>query len=111
MLKKLVPKLQVNSIYDIDLNGIWQSGIRGIITDLDNTLVGAKDPSATPERRRLLQPAERIGLSEDVRPVKIGNRCYLVDVIGTEHRRISLIIHHRKRLDDLNCLQLAGIFR
>jgi hypothetical protein len=61
LLKKLVPKLQVNSIYDIDLNGIWQSGIRGIITDLDNTLVGAKDPSATPELLDWLKLVQEAG--------------------------------------------------
>ena len=49
MLQNLMPKLSVRSIYDIDLDQLWTSGIRGIITDLDNTLVGAKDPLATPE--------------------------------------------------------------
>lgn len=49
MLQNLVPRLAVRTIYDIDLDKLWKSGIRGIITDLDNTLVGAKDPQATPE--------------------------------------------------------------
>jgi HAD superfamily phosphatase (TIGR01668 family) len=49
LLKKLIPALQVNTIYDIDLTELWEKGIRGIITDLDNTLVGAKAPLATPE--------------------------------------------------------------
>ncbi|MFC0215857.1 YqeG family HAD IIIA-type phosphatase [Paenibacillus chartarius] len=49
MLNKLTPRLQVKTIYDIDLNELYKAGIRGIITDLDNTLVGARDPHATPE--------------------------------------------------------------
>lgn len=49
LLKKLIPRLQVNTIYDIDLEALWNQGYRGIITDLDNTLVGAKAPLATPE--------------------------------------------------------------
>lgn len=49
MLNNLIPKLSVQTIYDIDVQQLWNSGIRGIITDLDNTLVGAKDPHATPE--------------------------------------------------------------
>jgi HAD superfamily phosphatase (TIGR01668 family) len=49
LLQNLVPKLAVRTIYDINLDQLWNSGIRGIITDLDNTLVGAKDPLATPE--------------------------------------------------------------
>jgi HAD superfamily phosphatase (TIGR01668 family) len=35
----LRPRLTVSSIYDLDLEGLWQRGIRGMILDLDNTLV------------------------------------------------------------------------
>ncbi|MBD2844497.1 YqeG family HAD IIIA-type phosphatase [Paenibacillus sp. IB182496] len=49
MFKRLLPKMIVNTIYDIDLQKLHELGLRGIITDLDNTLVGARDPSATPE--------------------------------------------------------------
>lgn len=61
MLKKLIPSLQVNTIYDIDLNDLWQKGYRGIITDLDNTLVGAKAPLATPELIDWLKVVGQIG--------------------------------------------------
>ncbi|MCS7458542.1 YqeG family HAD IIIA-type phosphatase [Paenibacillus doosanensis] len=61
MLKKLVPQLQVNTIYDIDLNELWKQGKRGIITDLDNTLVGAKAPLATPELIDWLKVVSQIG--------------------------------------------------
>ncbi|HZG84117.1 YqeG family HAD IIIA-type phosphatase [Paenibacillus sp.] len=49
MLQMLLPKQTVRTIYDIDLEALKASGIRGIMTDLDNTLVGAKVPLATPE--------------------------------------------------------------
>ncbi|MNI03776.1 Mitochondrial PGP phosphatase [compost metagenome] len=61
MLQKLVPKLSVRTIYDIDLQQLWNSGIRGIITDLDNTLVGAKDPLATPELIEWLGQLKQVG--------------------------------------------------
>ncbi|TDF96786.1 YqeG family HAD IIIA-type phosphatase [Paenibacillus piri] len=61
MLKKLLPGLQVNTIYDLDLNALWEQGIRGIITDLDNTLVGAKAPLATPELLDWLKVVGQIG--------------------------------------------------
>ncbi|GAA4858741.1 YqeG family HAD IIIA-type phosphatase [Paenibacillus vulneris] len=61
MLKKLVPRLQVNTIYDIDLQKLWNEGKRGIITDLDNTLVGAKAPLATPELIDWLKVVGQIG--------------------------------------------------
>ncbi|WP_409341411.1 YqeG family HAD IIIA-type phosphatase [Paenibacillus sp. MBLB4367] len=49
MINKLVPRMQAKTVYDIDLNALRRAGIRGVITDLDNTLVGAKEPVATPK--------------------------------------------------------------
>lgn len=49
LLKKLIPHKSVSSIYEINLQALKDAGIRGIITDLDNTLAGAKDPLATPK--------------------------------------------------------------
>jgi HAD superfamily phosphatase (TIGR01668 family) len=49
LLKQLLPDLHVNSIYEIDVDALHKRGVKGIITDLDNTLVGAKEPLATPE--------------------------------------------------------------
>ncbi|RJX41233.1 YqeG family HAD IIIA-type phosphatase [Paenibacillus pinisoli] len=49
MFERLLPNMRVHSVYDIDLNVLHAQGVRGIITDLDNTLVGAKEPLATPE--------------------------------------------------------------
>lgn len=51
----MVPKLTVRTIFDIDLAELKRQGIKGIITDLDNTLVGAKVPYATPELASWLQ--------------------------------------------------------
>jgi HAD superfamily phosphatase (TIGR01668 family) len=49
MFKRLLPDQIVNTVFDIDLDELKTQGVRGIITDLDNTLVGAKTPLATPE--------------------------------------------------------------
>jgi len=49
LLHLMLPKLTVRTIYDIDLQELKRRGIRGIMTDLDNTLVGAKVALATPE--------------------------------------------------------------
>lgn len=49
MLKQLIPSLYVQSIYHIDLEAMKQQGIKGIITDLDNTLVAWDSPHATPK--------------------------------------------------------------
>lgn len=61
MLKQFVPDLQVESVHHIDLKKLWNQGFRGIITDLDNTLVGAGDPTATPELIHWLAKVHQTG--------------------------------------------------
>lgn len=61
MFEMLVPKLRVNTVFDIDLEKLYQQGYRGIITDLDNTLVGAKAPLATPELVEWFKKVKEIG--------------------------------------------------
>jgi hypothetical protein len=54
--------MQVKTIYDIPLDRLIEMGIRGIITDLDNTLVGARVPAATPALIEWLAEVKRRGL-------------------------------------------------
>ncbi|MFF2482782.1 YqeG family HAD IIIA-type phosphatase [Paenibacillus sp. NPDC058071] len=49
MFERLLPHMRVDTVYDIQLDELYAKGVRGIITDLDNTLVGAKVALATPE--------------------------------------------------------------
>jgi len=62
MIEVFLPKLMVKSIYDIPLDDLYAKGIRGIITDLDNTLVGAKTPLATEELVTWLATVKEKGL-------------------------------------------------
>ena len=39
VFRKFYPDLRKNSIYEIDFNGLYKKGIRGLIFDIDNTLV------------------------------------------------------------------------
>lgn len=61
MFEMLVPKLRVNTVFDIDLESLYAKGYRGIITDLDNTLVGAKAPLATPELLEWFEKVKNVG--------------------------------------------------
>lgn len=61
MLKSFVPKLQAESVFDIDLDQLKQQGVIGIITDLDNTLVGAGVPLAPPPLAAWLTSAQEAG--------------------------------------------------
>jgi uncharacterized protein len=49
VLKNFLPDEHVKSIFDIKPEDLKQRGIKGIITDLDNTLVEWDRPNATPE--------------------------------------------------------------
>ncbi|WP_413380102.1 YqeG family HAD IIIA-type phosphatase [Alkalihalobacillus sp. 1P02AB] len=49
MLKKLFPNQYVKSIFEINLTELKELGVKGIITDLDNTLVEWDRALATPE--------------------------------------------------------------
>ncbi|MBY7143317.1 YqeG family HAD IIIA-type phosphatase [Virgibacillus sp. NKC19-3] len=49
MLKKLLPNKHVKRIFDIQPAFLKEKGIKGIITDLDNTLVAWDVKDATPE--------------------------------------------------------------
>ena len=63
MFERLLPNMRVGSVYEIDLNILAAQGVRGIITDLDNTLVGAKEPLATPELVLWLDKVRDAGFS------------------------------------------------
>ncbi|MCL5116611.1 MAG: YqeG family HAD IIIA-type phosphatase [Firmicutes bacterium] len=49
MIQILQPQLFVQSIYDIDLPRLIDRGVKGLILDLDNTLVGWNQPTASDE--------------------------------------------------------------
>ncbi|MFC7372707.1 YqeG family HAD IIIA-type phosphatase [Fictibacillus iocasae] len=49
MLKQFLPAQHVKTIFDISPEMLVQKGVKGIITDLDNTLVEWDRPEATPE--------------------------------------------------------------
>lgn len=49
LLKQFLPDQHVKSIFDIRPGELKQKGIKGIITDLDNTLVEWDRPYATPK--------------------------------------------------------------
>ncbi len=49
MIQILQPQLFVQSIYDIDLRRLENRGIKGLILDLDNTLVEWNQPEASDE--------------------------------------------------------------
>lgn len=62
MLKQFLPDQHVESVLEIQPAFLIEKGIKGIITDLDNTLVAWDNPTATPELRIWLKAVKEAGL-------------------------------------------------
>lgn len=61
MLRKLCPQLQAGSVLELDLDQLRERGIKGIIFDLDNTLVEWKQDRLTPEVVELIEQTKSRG--------------------------------------------------
>jgi len=61
LFQKLCPKEQAESVLELDLHGLQNAGIRGIIFDLDNTLVEWKHENLNPEVVQLISRFKRAG--------------------------------------------------
>lgn len=61
MLERFYPKEYVNSVWDVDFQMYYEQGIRGVIFDIDNTLVPHGHP-ATDESIQLFDKIHKIGL-------------------------------------------------
>ena len=48
LYKLLCPQIIVKTLYDIDINTLEEQGIRGIIFDLDNTIIPWDSPNMSP---------------------------------------------------------------
>jgi uncharacterized protein len=59
VLKHFLPNEHVKSILDITPNHLKDMGIKGIITDLDNTLVEWDRPNATPQLIKWLEDMKK----------------------------------------------------
>jgi HAD superfamily phosphatase (TIGR01668 family) len=60
--KKFLPSEFVKSVFDISPERLLEKGIRGIITDLDNTLVEWDRPDATPKLVNWLKSMKDAGI-------------------------------------------------
>jgi len=62
LYKNFLPSEFVKTVYDISPERLKEKGIRGIITDLDNTLVEWDRPSATPKLVEWLKSMKDAGI-------------------------------------------------
>lgn len=60
MLKRFYPNIYIGSAYDIDFAGLYRQGYRGVIFDVDNTLVEHGAP-VTPRAKALFEKLHHMG--------------------------------------------------
>lgn len=90
-LKKFYPDMYIGSTYQIDFPRLYQDGFRGLIFDIDNTLVTHGAP-ATPQAEALFQELKALGfscclLSNNQEPrVKMFNDSVHVEYICDAHK-------------------------
>lgn len=63
MLKNFLPSEHVKSVFEIKPEKLKEKGIKGIITDLDNTLVEWDRPEATPELIEWFKEMQAAGIT------------------------------------------------
>lgn len=74
MLSKLCPKVQAESVLDLDLDELKKVGIKGVIFDLDNTLVEWKCEQLNPEVIELIKRFKKEGFSLCILSNALENR-------------------------------------
>ena len=90
-LKRFYPDMYIDSTYQIDFRKLYQDGYRGLIFDIDNTLVTHGAP-ATPQAEALFQELKALGfscclLSNNQEPrVKMFNDSVHVEYICDAHK-------------------------
>ncbi len=62
LLKKFLPNEHVETVLEITPGYLKDKGIKGVITDLDNTLVAWDQPEATPEIKEWFETLEQEGI-------------------------------------------------
>ncbi|MFD3447658.1 YqeG family HAD IIIA-type phosphatase [Microbacteriaceae bacterium 4G12] len=62
MLEMFLPNEYVKNVYQITPDALKERGVKGIITDLDNTLIEWDRPNATPQLEKWLQTMKEGGI-------------------------------------------------
>jgi len=91
LIRHFVADQYVKSVFEIDLEKLWESGKKVIFTDLDNTLVGSAVKHPTPEVIAFIKEAQDLGFE-------------ILIMSNNNHKRVSLfnkdlsVIAHHKAL-------------
>lgn len=106
MLKKFLPNEFVNNVYAITPEHLKNLGIKGIITDLDNTLVEWDRPLATPELTNWFKSMRDAGIKITVvsnnNETRVGKFCAPLGIPFIHRARKPLSVSYKKAYQLLN---------
>lgn len=106
MLKKFLPNEFVNNVYAITPEHLKNLGIKGIITDLDNTLVEWDRPLATPELTNWFRSMKDAGIQITVvsnnNETRVGKFCEPLGIPFIHRARKPLAVSYKKAYQLLN---------
>lgn len=106
MLKKFLPNEFVNNVYAITPEHLKNLGIKGIITDLDNTLVEWDRPLATPELTNWFRSMKDAGIQITVvsnnNETRVGKFCEPLGIPFIHRARKPLAVSYKKVYQLLN---------
>lgn len=106
MLKKFLPNEFVNNVYAITPEHLKNLGIKGIITDLDNTLVEWDRPLATPELTNWFRSMKDAGIKITVvsnnNETRVGKFCEPLGIPFIHRARKPLSVSYKKAYQLLN---------
>lgn len=106
MLKKFLPNEFVNNVYAITPEHLKNLGIKGIITDLDNTLVEWDRPLATPELTNWFKSMKDAGIKITVvsnnNETRVGKFCEPLGIPFIHRARKPLAVSYKKAYQLLN---------
>lgn len=112
-MKLFVPNEYHKTIHDIDLVKLYDQGIRLILTDLDNTLVGYDTPLPTAEIIAFKAKVEALGMKLEIISNNNENRVKLfaehLGVAYSHNMKKPLKKHYRKFLRQYPPHQIAII--
>ena len=61
LFRQLIPDKKIKDISQLDIQRLWQKGIRGILFDIDNTLESHRIPEPSPKISVFLQNVQEAG--------------------------------------------------
>lgn len=106
MLKKFLPNEYVNNVYAITPEHLKSLGIKGIITDLDNTLVEWDRPLATPELTKwfkgMRDASIKITVVSNNNETRVGKFCDPLGIPFIHRARKPLSFAYKKAYRMLN---------